>query len=73
MSPAFSNGRVPIESYSYAPTRLHTLVHQLGLGDDDPLLEEQWVARLKRIGAFSALLLLVWIGTRLPRRLFPHH
>ncbi len=73
MSPAFSNGRIPIESYSYAPTRLHTLVHQLGLGDDDPLLEEQWVARLKRIGAFSALLLLVWIGTRLPRRLFPHH
>lgn len=73
MSPALSNGRMPIESYSHAPTRLHMLVHQLGLGDNDPLLEEQWVVRLKRIGAFSALLLLVWIGTRLPRRLFPQH
>ena len=29
------------------------------------------VTRLKRYGAFSVLLLLVWVGTRLPRRLLP--
>lgn len=73
ISPAPFNGRTSIESSSHAPTRLHMLVHQLGLGDNDPLLEEQWVTRLKRLGTFSALLLLVWIGMRLPRRLFPQH
>ena len=72
LSPALSNGRTSVESSS-RPTRLHMLVHQLGLGDNDPLLEDQWVTRLKRFGTFSALLLLVWIGMRLPRRLFSQH
>jgi len=53
-------------------SRLQTLVHQIGLGEHDPLKEEAWVTRLKRFGAFSVLLLLVWLGTRLPRQLFPH-
>ncbi|HZS75189.1 MAG TPA: carbon monoxide dehydrogenase subunit G [Ktedonobacteraceae bacterium] len=52
------------------PTPLHTLVHTLKLGDSDPLLEEQWVSRLRRFGTISILLLLVWVGTRIPRRLF---
>src|SRR5579883_2623216 len=30
------------------PTQIHTLVHTLKLGDSDPLLEEQWVSRLRR-------------------------
>ena len=54
-----------------APTFTHRLVRLVGLGHGDPVLEEQWEARFKRFGAFSVLLLLVWIGTRLPRRLFP--
>jgi carbon monoxide dehydrogenase subunit G len=54
-----------------APTFTHRLVRLVGLGHHDPVLEEQWEARFKRFGAFSILLLLVWIGTRLPRRLFP--
>lgn len=54
-----------------APTFTHRLVRLVGLGHHDPVLEEQWVARFKRFGAFSILLLLVWIGMRLPRRLFP--
>lgn len=50
---------------------LHRLVRLAGLGRHDPVREEQWVERFKRFGAFSILLLLVWIGTRLPRRLLP--
>ncbi len=49
-------------------TRLHAIVHRLHLGGDDPIAEEQWVHRLRRVGITAALLFLVWIGTRLPRR-----
>lgn len=52
-------------------TILYRLVRLTGLGKHDPVLEEQWATRFKRFGAFSVLLLLVWIGTRLPRRLLP--
>ncbi|HZU70182.1 MAG TPA: SRPBCC domain-containing protein [Ktedonobacteraceae bacterium] len=54
-------------------TLLRNLVHQLGLGNGDPLLEEQWARRLKRMSMITALLLLVWVGTRLPGRLFTQH
>ncbi|HEX6480874.1 MAG TPA: SRPBCC domain-containing protein [Ktedonobacteraceae bacterium] len=54
------------------PALLHIVVQQLGLGKGDPLLQEQWVTRLRRTSMFTALLLLVWIGTRLPGRLFTH-
>jgi carbon monoxide dehydrogenase subunit G len=50
------------------PTLLHRLVRRLGLGGRDPEGEEQWVQRLRQVGFVAALLLLVWIGTRLPRR-----
>jgi carbon monoxide dehydrogenase subunit G len=50
------------------PTILHAIVRQLQLGGNDPLLEEQWVIRLRRIGVVSILLLLVWIGMKLPRK-----
>ncbi len=53
-----------------SPMLLHTVVHQLRLGNGDPLLEEQWVKRLRRMSMVTALLLLVWVGTRLPGRLF---
>ena len=65
------NGRTGVEASSPARTALHTLVRLIGLGSHDPVQEELWVTRLKRLGAFSALLLLMWIGTRLPRRLLP--
>lgn len=52
---------------------LHNVVHLLRLGDGDPLLEERWVKRLKRTSMITALLLLVWVGTRLPGRLFTQH
>ena len=54
-----------------ARTLMHRLVRLVGLGHHDVTLEEQWVRRLQRFGVFSMLLLLVWIGTRLPRRLLP--
>jgi carbon monoxide dehydrogenase subunit G len=54
------------------PALLHIVVRQLGLGKRDPLLEEQWVIRLRRTSMIGALLLLVWVGTRLPGRLFAH-
>jgi carbon monoxide dehydrogenase subunit G len=65
-----NNGRIEVSSSSSPsqPTFLHAIVRQLRLGDNDPLQEELWVIRLRRIGIASALLLLVWVGTRLPRR-----
>ena len=59
------------EAGAAAQTLMHRLVRLTGLGHHDPVLEERWVERFKRFGAFSILLLLVWIGTRLPRRLLP--
>jgi carbon monoxide dehydrogenase subunit G len=50
------------------PTLLHRLVHRLGLGQSDPVQEEQWVKRLRQIGMVTVFLFLVWVGTRLPRR-----
>jgi carbon monoxide dehydrogenase subunit G len=55
------------------PALLYIVVQQLGLGKGHPLLEEQWIIRLRRMSMVAALLLLVWIGTRLPGRLFAHH
>lgn len=53
---------------SNPPTFLHLLVRRVGLGRHDPELEEQWVRRLRQVGLVAVLLLLVWVGTRLPRR-----
>lgn len=64
------NGRITVSSSpERQPTLIHSIVRQLRLGGNDPQLEEQWVIRLRRIGIVSVLLLLVWIGTRLPRKL----
>jgi carbon monoxide dehydrogenase subunit G len=61
--------QIAILAANAEPTKLlHTLVHELKLGGGDPILEEQWVNRIRRIGFVFGLLLLVWIGTRLPRR-----
>ena len=49
-------------------TLLHTVVHQLKLGGGDPTLEEHWVNRIRRVGMVFGLVVLVWIGTRLPRK-----
>ncbi len=62
------NGRNDVSTSPDQPTILHAIVRQLRLGGNDPLLEEQWVIRLRRIGVVSVLLLLVWVGTRLPRK-----
>ena len=62
------NGRMEASSFPDKPSFLHIVVRQLGLGDNDPLLEQQWVNRLRRIGLVSMLLFFVWVGTRLPRR-----
>jgi len=48
---------------------LHRLVHRLNLGRDNPMLEDVWAQRLRQIGFITLFLLLVWLGTRLPRRL----
>lgn len=47
---------------------LHKVVRLLGLGQKDPVKEAQWVQLLRRAGIATAFLLLVWVGTRLPRR-----
>jgi uncharacterized protein len=65
-------GRIVVSSSANQPTLLHRIVRQLGLGGNNPLLEEQWVRRLRRIGIVSVLLVLVWIGTRLPGKPATH-
>jgi uncharacterized protein len=62
------NGSVASSTFPDESSFLHSIVRQLGLGDNDPFLEQQWVDRLRRIGIISMLLFLVWVGTRLPRR-----
>ena len=62
------NGRMETSSLPDKSSFLHLVVRQLGLGDSDPFLEQQWVNRLRRIGLVSMLLFFVWVGTRLPRR-----
>jgi hypothetical protein len=47
---------------------LHALVRRLRLGQGDPRAEERWVRTIRRGSFAGALLLLVWMGTRLPRR-----
>nr|BBH94498.1 hypothetical protein KTA_26970 [Thermogemmatispora argillosa] len=49
-------------------TPLHTLVRRLHLGGGDPQAEERWVQAIRRTAMLAALLLLVWVGTKLPRR-----
>lgn len=49
-------------------TPLQGIVRWFGLGEGNPLQEALWEIRIRRIGIMSGLLLLVWIGTRLPRK-----
>jgi len=65
------DGQGVVLSPDAQPTLLHRLVHRSGLGDGDPLLEELWVGRVKRYSMLTGLLLLVLLGTRLPR-IFGH-
>ena len=55
-------------SPSRQPAFLYALVRFLRLGHGDSEQEEQWVNRLRRASVVSGLLLLVWVGTRIPRR-----
>jgi len=48
---------------------LRFVVRRLGLGEGDPVEEERWVKRVRRFGVLSILLLLVWVGTRLPGKI----
>ncbi len=49
-------------------TPLVTLVRRLGLGAGHPAAEERWVSRIKWGALVLALLVLVWIGTRILSR-----
>lgn len=51
------------------PTFVHRIVRLLGIGDGDFEQELLWVQRVRRYGVIAGLLFLVWVGTRLPRRL----
>lgn len=61
-------GNAAEQSEDLQSSRLQMLVHRLRLGGGDPTQEAQWVARMRRVGTVSALLLLVWVGTRIPRK-----
>ncbi|MHB8597456.1 MAG: CoxG family protein [Ktedonobacteraceae bacterium] len=53
-----------------APTKfIHRVVRRLGIGEGDLEQELLWVQRVRRYGVIAGLLFLVWVGTRLPRRL----
>jgi len=46
----------------------HAIVRRLRLGTGNPTEEARWETRVQRVGMISGLLLLVWLGTRLPKR-----
>lgn len=48
---------------------LRFVVRRLGLGKGDSVEEERWVKQVRRFGVLSVLLLLVWVGTRLPGKI----
>lgn len=47
---------------------LRRLIQWGGLGAGDPEQEARWETRIRRTGYIAFFLLLVWIGTRIPRR-----
>ena len=47
---------------------VYKIVRFLGAGKGDALQEEVWAERIRKISLISGFLLLVWIGTRLPRK-----
>lgn len=47
---------------------IYKIVRFLGIGKGNVLQEEIWAERIRRISLLSGFLLLVWIGTRLPRK-----
>lgn len=58
----------PTKQADTTETLSATIARFLGLGAGDPVEEERWANRVRRISILSGLLLLVWIGTRLPGR-----
>ncbi len=66
------SGQTESSTFPEKPSFMLLVVRQLGLGDNDPFLEQVWVNRLRRIGFISMLLFLVWVGTRLPGRSSNH-
>ncbi len=76
LSEASSNGRVrgktilpfpPITANSTRKSIFSKIVHRFGLGKDDEQ-EQHWERLLRNGGMLLGFFLLVWIGTRLPRR-----
>jgi len=61
-------GKIVILPASSHTTLLETIVHQVGLGAGNAAAEALWVKRLRRTGILLGLLLLVWIGSRIPRK-----
>jgi carbon monoxide dehydrogenase subunit G len=49
-------------------TLWQTVAHQLHLGADDPIQEKIWGQRVQKASSAAGLLLLIWVGTRLPRK-----
>src|SRR5258708_4648112 len=71
---SFTRPNLPAEYYYFSvstpaqSTLLCSVVHIFCLGEVEPYLEELWVQRIRRTGLICGFLLLVWVGTRLPRR-----
>jgi carbon monoxide dehydrogenase subunit G len=64
---SFNEGAAAASS-SQATSILHRLIQWGGLGAGDPEQEARWETRIRRTGYITLFLLLVWIGTRIPRR-----
>lgn len=72
-----SNGRIVLLPHAEEVTQelvipasplILRLVQKTGLGAGDPVQEILWSKRIKQVGFISSLLVLVWVGSRLPRR-----
>lgn len=72
-----SNGRIVLLPHAEEVTQelsipasplILRLVQKVGLGSGEPAQQLLWSKRIKQIGFASTLLLLVWVGSRLPRK-----
>ncbi len=66
-TPSFDE-EVTVVPSSQTTSLLRQLIQWSGLGEGDPEQEARWETRIRRTGYITFFLLLVWIGTRIPRR-----
>ena len=62
------NGSISSSALAASSTLLGRCIRLLHLGNDDLAQQQRLEQRIRRFGIITALLFLVWVGTRIPQR-----